>query len=909
MATRSRIFAIRARVFANEQEALIDPADAGGGVSTLATLTKTFANNESTSITLSEAVSLVPTISAYKEIPQEGITSKGNWDVDTTASNYEQYNEAEVGSYSNKSITPSNATGDGTFSGGLYNAYDVENASYDSKSLPVGVSFARGLCFNNDGTKVYAVDQQGSIKQYSLSTPYDISTYTYDNISYGTGVTPFDVQFNNDGTKIFFSSYTSSGYRIYERTVATPYDLSSTITNVDYLNFFNTNIRGFSFTEDGTKLYVCTVSNDRVAQYNLTTPFDVSTATYVNYLDASSEDTGPEGVFIRNDGSQLFVSGITNDYVYVYDMSTAYDISTATYSNTSFYIGGQEGNASGLEFNPDGSKMYIVGTGSDTIYQYSTGTADVFNSSDVGKRVVGNSGEAIITSTDGSYSLVSNFASTNAIAAGDWSLFGTKAESDGSGLTVNSFNVVSGGDLTTNVTYVSRYDTTTGANDAAWSVDFSPDGTKMYVVSYGGASITQYTLTTAWDVTTATFVAEITSGVSDEAGFRIKDDGTRIWICDYSGDYIEQADLSTPWDLTTRGSIINKYFNNAPYGGTESSTNHNPFDIAWNADGSRFFTICWDNAPYHLIQCYSVASNYDISSPTYVNSFDFSAEGFDPQCFDFNSDGTKLFIARNASIVYQYNLSTGFDLSTASYSGTNLDFDTLTSGATTNSNYGFRIKDNDTKFFMVQDSGVSRYSTGTSTTTYPSSQYLPAVTAASGQIDSSSWTDLNSMVADETKGDGDVFYAVSTDNRTTWNVISNSDGVRPIARNNANTWQYNSSASYGTDIWTNSTSNDEHQALQQALSSQAVNRMDKAQLQAVTDPNHFTLGDTLDLMIAPYVANGTSLPISDGVTIGYDASALQRLATPGVDYQADVANTTTVNITSLAAQNLKVRIL
>jgi hypothetical protein len=59
-------------------------------------------------------------------------------------------------------------------------------------------------------------------------------------------------------------------------------------------------------------------------------------------------------------------------------------------------------------------------------------------------------------------------------------------------------------------------------------------------------------------------------------------------------------------------------------------------------------------------------------------------------------------------------------------------------------------------------------------------------------------------------------------------------------------------------------------------------------------------------MIAPYAASGTS-PISDGVTINYDAEALIREAIPGTDYIAEFPNQTTLNITAVGAANLKIR--
>jgi len=57
--------------------------------------------------------------------------------------------------------------------------------------------------------------------------------------------------------------------------------------------------------------------------------------------------------------------------VYSFTLSTAWDVSTLS-SGTTFYVGGQETAPKGLAFGDSGKKMYIVGTTSDTVFQYST---------------------------------------------------------------------------------------------------------------------------------------------------------------------------------------------------------------------------------------------------------------------------------------------------------------------------------------------------------------------------------------------------------------------------------------------------------------------------------------------------------------------------------------------------------
>ena len=55
-------------------------------------------------------------------------------------------------------------------------------------------------------------------------------------------------------------------------------------------------------------------------------------------------------------------------------MSTAYDVSTATYVQN-FSITAQESSITGVEFKTDGTKMYVIGTSGDDVNEYDLSTA------------------------------------------------------------------------------------------------------------------------------------------------------------------------------------------------------------------------------------------------------------------------------------------------------------------------------------------------------------------------------------------------------------------------------------------------------------------------------------------------------------------------------------------------------
>jgi hypothetical protein len=72
----------------------------------------------------------------------------------------------------------------------------------------------------------------------------------------------------------------------------------------------------------------------------------------------------------------MYVVGATNDTVYQYSLSTAWDVSTASYASKSVGVGSQDTIPAGLAFSATGSAMYVVGTENDTVYQYNiTGTS------------------------------------------------------------------------------------------------------------------------------------------------------------------------------------------------------------------------------------------------------------------------------------------------------------------------------------------------------------------------------------------------------------------------------------------------------------------------------------------------------------------------------------------------------
>ncbi|MCK4609410.1 MAG: hypothetical protein KAT71_08005, partial [Gammaproteobacteria bacterium] len=73
-------------------------------------------------------------------------------------------------------------------------------------------------------------------------------------------------------------------------------------------------------------------------------PWNLSQASYSNKsIYVNPEDTSPTGIALKIDGLSMYMVGSSGDNVYQYDLSIAYDISTATYSGKSFSISSESG--------------------------------------------------------------------------------------------------------------------------------------------------------------------------------------------------------------------------------------------------------------------------------------------------------------------------------------------------------------------------------------------------------------------------------------------------------------------------------------------------------------------------------------------------------------------------------------
>jgi len=257
---------------------------------------------------------------------------------------------------------------------------DINTAVYSSKSFdttPQTTGSTRGIYFKENGTKVYAFSYTtGKIFQYSLSTPWDITTASSDSKSLTVSTQDtlvIDFYIKPDGTSLYAMGYINDV--IYQYNLSTPWDISTaTYSNKSFaIGNGETSASSLYFKPDGTKVYAAGMGNDTVYQYSLSTPWDISTASYDNKsFSIIIQTSDVVGLFFKpDDGKKMFVLSFTGSAIYQYNLSTPWDISTASYVSNLFNVGTQATQSQGFYIRPDGSNFYIANRADNIIYQYS----------------------------------------------------------------------------------------------------------------------------------------------------------------------------------------------------------------------------------------------------------------------------------------------------------------------------------------------------------------------------------------------------------------------------------------------------------------------------------------------------------------------------------------------------------
>jgi sugar lactone lactonase YvrE len=255
--------------------------------------------------------------------------------------------------------------------------------SYGS-SFSVGSqeSAPQEIAFSNDGRTMYILGSSGDdITWYTLSTPWNITTASHvGQFSVSAQTTsPIVLTFKPDGTKFYITGTAGTvgagATSVSEYFCRTPWNLTTAGYTTSYSVISQiTNPADIEFNTDGTQFYVLDFISDFIQQYSCSTPWSIASGVSVgSSFSITSQESAPQGFAFSNDGTKLLLTGTTGDDINYYTLSTPWDITTTSFVGIITAVGpGTLGETapSGLYWRPDGTKLYLTGTTLDTIFQF-----------------------------------------------------------------------------------------------------------------------------------------------------------------------------------------------------------------------------------------------------------------------------------------------------------------------------------------------------------------------------------------------------------------------------------------------------------------------------------------------------------------------------------------------------------
>lgn len=556
----------------------------------------------------------------------------------------------------------------------LSTAWDITTASYDSKSLVVeSGGNLNGFFIGDSGTKLYGLnDGNYYVRQYNLSTAWDVSSGSFDDTGDAGSGLPSGVysgartvNFSSDGTKLYvhFDQPTGS---VYQYTLSTAWDINTLsyskrsipILSVD--DELTTGQDGYTygirFSTDGTEMFMAGKAKRAIYKFGLTTAWDIGTLYYTG-------ESTPD----------YFLSELANSSVAVENNISG--IALNTEDGDTFYLRGQQ-RGTVLQYRGMGhTKTLDLSTGNYFKVDLTTGTNIAFSNPPPSGVAYA---ATIEIESGGEYNIQSGYMAAvvdTGSVDGESTVNGVTFKTDGTKMyqVGQSQDVVHQWSLSvpwdvSSATYETEISVSTSGTTPT-CVRFKSDGTIMYVLNSNTDSVYQYDLRIPWDVSTTVLAPGSFSVNSQETvpnGLYFKTDGTKMFVTGSNGDDLNEYALSTAWDVT---SATFTQVEDYPEWNTTSFAAQNPTDIAFSADGTRIFVVS-NNVQ---VISFPLSTAWDISTMGNMDRFYNASSGLgignaqlltSIRGIELSSDGTKFFLTGQRA---QYFTGTGTTEQTAGY--------------------------------------------------------------------------------------------------------------------------------------------------------------------------------------------------------------------------------------------------
>ena len=240
--------------------------------------------------------------------------------------------------------------------------------------------------FKPDGTRFYGMCTAGtpsdSLFEWKVPTAWDVSSivetdYTSSTDTDWDSIYPCGISFKPDGLSCYvLVEGNLNANKIYQHTLTTAWNIDTRISSSSFGLVGNTTSAtciNLNFNSSGTKAYIIEDVNEKIIECDLSTAWEISTLSYGQALDVSSEIQLPRSLTFTDSGTKMYVMGSDLNspiiyWKYLYTLSTAYDISTA--SATSYEVIPNTGSPVAIQYKTDLTKFYLLRLTTEYLEQY-----------------------------------------------------------------------------------------------------------------------------------------------------------------------------------------------------------------------------------------------------------------------------------------------------------------------------------------------------------------------------------------------------------------------------------------------------------------------------------------------------------------------------------------------------------
>lgn len=233
------------------------------------------------------------------------------------------------------------------------------------------------------------------------------------------------------------------------------------------------------------------------------------------------------------------------------------------------------------------------------------------------------------------------------------------------------------------------------------SIQFSSDGTKLFMINY--FSIEEYSLGTPWKLATRSYTATNTFSpkLSDIYSGSISSDGLTLLLI-LTNKTLVTYRLGTAWDLSSvQEPIPDAKFASLP--GILNSIS----DVVMKPDGTILYVLGYGS---RYVYQYALSTPFDLSTISLTHSIDMQPyTSITPlEGMDFKTDGTVLYIT-SQSFLARFPLSTAWDISSISSGTTTFGF------PPSYTTKGLRMSPEGNYFYTIDDlnNKLDQYTTAT----------------------------------------------------------------------------------------------------------------------------------------------------------------------------------------------------